>query len=1084
MRKKSYLSLVLCAILGATALPASAVSESVHATAEVAPPAAPQGKKISGKVVDEAGNPVAFASVQVKGTSVGTNTDANGKYTLTVKPGSTLLIKFIGYQQAQVAVTAANVYNITLKEDSKALTEVVVTAMGIKKEKKSLGYSVSDINSEELMKNKQTNVVNSLAGKVAGVNVTQAGGAAGSGSTIILRGGNSADESRDNQPLFVVDGVIYDNSTVNTGNSGTDGVTKGNTTFSNRVMDLNPEDIESMTVLKGAAAAALYGSRAGDGAIIITTKKGEQGTVKVNFSSKVSTSWANRLPEYQKVYGRGYYNEIGTFSDYSTQSWGEKFSESAELNKYYNNVENFFQNGTIFDNSVSISGGSKNGTFFLSASDFNQEGIVPNTGYDKKTFRFNGEQKYGKLTAGINVAYTSATTDKTLTSGGLYGQGGNGALSAVYGWSQSDDMRHWLNEDGSKYRMFADRQDLEDDVENPYWIINKNKLQDATDRLTGNINASFQITNWWTVSGRLGIDRYKTSADTYTAPGGAVKQMYQGGYLARSERDYRYLSTTLLSTMNKQFGDFDLNLTLGHTTEYTKTSAYSHWGYNFIVPGTASFNNIPTTTQFFKNSNSRKRLVGAFGEFRATWKNMLYLTVTGRNDWTSTLPSNSYSYFYPSVSGAFAFTELMPKNDILNFGKVRASYAKVGKDTYSYLTNSYLWPVTTFNGGKPGVGNSWTGGAPNLKPEMQNAYELGLELHFLKNRLTFDYTYYYTKTTNQLCSPRLAQSTGYIFLQLNGGSVINRGMEFMISGTPVLTKKFKWESSLNFSFNNGTLGNFIDGVTTFYPTDAQQGTVKAGAVPNGGHFLSLTGYTWQSPTVTDAGGNKTVRKGVYIVDRSTGVYKQSTTADAVVGNREPDLIGGWNNTFSYKNFSLSFLLDFRLGGDIYNGTEYYLTQRGLSKNTLQRDKVTLKNVIWSDDPTDATPQDITYEANKMYTIGTGSSAREVSGKYLIQQYYSSYCSNSYNFIKSVNWLKLRSVTLSYDFSSLIKNQKVIKGLVASVTATNLFTITNYKGLDPEVCSAGSGTGGSGSVGIDYLGVPSTSSLSFGVNITF
>ena len=306
----------------------------------------------------------------------------------------------------------------------------------------------------------------------------------------------------------------------------------------------------------------------------------------------------------------------------------------------------------------------------------------------------------------------------------------------------------------------------------------------------------------------------------------------------------------------------------------------------------------------------------------------------------------------------------------------------------------------------------------------------------------------------------------------------------MISGTPVLTKKFKWESSLNFSFNNGTLGNFIDGVTTFYPTDAQQGTVKAGAVPNGGHFLSLTGYTWQSPTVTDAGGNKTVRKGVYIVDRSTGVYKQSTTADAVVGNREPDLIGGWNNTFSYKNFSLSFLLDFRLGGDIYNGTEYYLTQRGLSKNTLQRDKVTLKNVIWSDDPTDATPQDITYEANKMYTIGTGSSAREVSGKYLIQQYYSSYCSNSYNFIKSVNWLKLRSVTLSYDFSSLIKNQKVIKGLVASVTATNLFTITNYKGLDPEVCSAGSGTGGSGSVGIDYLGVPSTSSLSFGVNITF
>ena len=1066
------MSLMLCVVFGSVTLAAysapKAAKSAVSATA-------PQAQKISGTVLDEAGNPVAFASVQVKGSSNGTYTDANGKFSLNATQGSTLIISFIGYTKQEIAVTGASNYSIVLKEDSQTLGEVVVTAMGIKKEKKALGYSVSEINSEELMKNKQTNVVNSLAGKVSGVNVTQSGGAAGSGSTIIIRGGNSASESRDNQPLFVVDGVIYDNSTINTGNSSTDGVTKGNTTFANRVMDINPEDIESMSVLKGAAAAALYGSRAADGVVIITTKKGAEGTVKVNFSSKVSTSWANRLPKYQKTYGRGYYEQDGTFNDYSMQSWGQKYTESAQLNRYYDNVGNFFENGTIFDNTVNVSGGTKNSSFFLSASNYDQDGIVPSTGYNKKTIRFNGEQKYGKLTVGANVAYTDAKTDKTLTSGGLYGQGGNGTMSAVYGWPQANDMGKWLNEDGSKYRMFADRQNLEDDTENPYWIINKNKMNDETERLTGNLNASFKILDWWDISGRLGLDRYQTVATTYRAPGGAVLQKYQNGYLAKSMRNYKYFSTNWMSNMHQTFSDFDLNLLLGTTTEYTKAANQTHWGYNFTVPGTVSFNNIPTETQFFKDTNSRKRMVGVYGEFRGSWKNMLYLTLTGRNDWSSTLPRTSYSYFYPSVSGAFVFTELMNKNKILNFGKIRASYAKVGKDASAYLTNSYLWAVATLNGGMQGVGNNWTGGGLSLKPEMQNSFEIGTELHFFNNRLTFDYTYYHTRTKNQLCSPRLAQSTGYIFLTLNGGSVINDGMEFMISGIPVKTKDFKWESSLNFSFNNGTLGNFIDGVGIFYPTDAQQGTVKAGAIPNGGHFLGLTGNHWEE--ATDADGN--TRKGVYVVDVATGVYKNVNRTTDVIGNREPDLIGGFGNTFTYKNLSLNILLDFRLGGDVYNGTEYYLTSRGMSKRTGDRSSVTLKNVVYSNDLT-AAPQDITYESGKNYTIN----GQVYSGDYLIQQYWSSYCANSYNFLTSVNWLKLRSISLSYDFTPLLKSQKIIKGLSATITGYNLLTWTNYKGLDPEVTSAGSGTGGSGSTGIDYLGVPSTSSLSFGINITF
>lgn len=1062
MRKKHYLlPAFLLALSMAVPYSASALESSPDLRISQ------KSNIVTGTVADEKGEPIIGASITLKGTRVATVTDIEGHFSIEAPVGSILQITYVGYDVKEVKVTSAKAYSISMTENSQNLNEVVVTAMGIRKERKALGYSVSELNSNEILKNKQTNIVNSLAGKVPGVNITQSSGAAGAGATIIIRGGNSASESRDNQPLFVVDGIIYDNSTPNSGNSATDGVTKNNTSFSNRAMDINPEDIESLSVLKGAAAAALYGSRAADGVVIITTKKGSEGTVRVNVSSKVSTSWATKTPEYQKTYGRGYYNEKGIFSDYSTQSWGEKIGESKTLNQIYDNVGNFFQNGVVYDNSVSVSGGSKNGSFFLSASNFDQSGIVPQTGYNKTTFRLNGEQKYGRLTVGANVAYTKAHTKKTLTSGGLWEHGGNGTMTALYGWPLTDNLTHWLNDDGTKYRMFDGLQEIADDVENPYWIINRNKMTDDNDRLTGSINASFKLTDWWDISARAGLDMYKTDSYTYTAPNGAVVEKYQNGFLSKNYSNYQYITTNVMSNMHKTLKDFDLNFLLGTTTEATKRWSQSHWGYKFVMPGTISFNNIATANQFFKDGTTRKRMVGVYGEFRASYKSMAYLTVTGRNDWSSTLPKENRSYFYPSVSGSFVFTELLPKSNILSFGKVRASWARVGKDADPYVTNNYLWAVGTLNNGKLGSGNSWTGGAPDLKPEIQTSYELGAELRFFDGRLGIDYTYYHTQTKNQLCSPRLAQSTGYIFLTLNGGAVINDGMEIAITGTPIKTKDFKWESMLNFSFNNGTLGNFIDGVGIFYPTDAQIGTVKAGAIPNGGDFLGLTGNHW----VTDDNGH-------YVVDVATGVYKNANKTTDIIGNREPKLIGGFNNTFTYKNLSVACLLDFRFGGDIYNGTNYYLTSMGLSKQTENRQSVTLTNVVYSDG-TAPENNTITYEADKTYTIN----GKERSGRYLIQQYWSSYCANSYNFIQSVNWLKLRSLSVSYDFTSLIKNHRVIKGLVANLTGTNLFTITNYKGMDPEVAS-GAGTGGSGSVGLDYCSVPSSTSVSLGINLTF
>ncbi len=1047
--------------------------------------ASAQNNKVTGVVRDGNGEPLIGATVQVKGTNRVTATDIDGKYSIQAAPGSTLEIKYVGAPTKEVKVTGATV-DVNMDDANALLDEVVVTALGIKKERKALGYNVTDLKSEEILKNKNTNVINSLAGKVPGVNVTQSSGAAGAGASIIIRGANSTSEGRDNTPLFVVDGIIYDNSTTVLGNSGQDGVTRNATTFSNRVRDINPKDSESPSVLNGAATASLSSSRAADGAIIITTKKGKEGSVRVDYTGKISTSWANKLPEVQSTFGRGSYSTNGVLSDQTYSSWGEKFAPGATI---YDNIGNFFRHGRILDNNVSISGGSKNTTFFLSVSNFDQQGIVPRTSYDKTTVRFNGEQKFDRLTVGANVTYSIAKTNKTLTSGGLW-EGtlspvGTGAMNALYSWPLDQDMSHYLNEDGTKYRLFDGVWDLASDKENPYWIINKNNLYDKTHRFTGALNAMFEIADWWNVSGRLGYDNYTTDAYTFIAPGSVAREMMQNGRLSKADYRYEYISTNIMTDFHKTFGDWDLGLMIGTSTDNTKRMNQNHWGYDFITAGTVSFSNISDAKQFFKDNNSRKRMVSVFGEARAAWRNTVFLTVTGRNDWSSTLPVENRSYFYPSVSGAFVFTELMEKNDILTFGKLRGSWAQVGKDANVFATLTYLEKPMVY-GSFQGVGNQYYQGNMFLKPEIQTAWEIGAEFRFFNNRLGLDWTYYHSSTKNQIASPRLSNANGYIFASINSGSVINKGMEIAITARPIQTRDFDWDLTLNFSYNRGTLGEFLSGVGMFYPTDAQFGTVKSAAVPNGGNFMSMVGtrYEYEDMEVKEMVDGKEVTKivenenGRYKIDPSTGLYKIHSSSNDVVGNREPKFIGGLNNTLRYKDFTLSFLLDFRYGGAVYNGTEYCMVDNGLSKRTLLNDRqsVTFSGVN-ADTGEDMT---VTYEADKTYTIN----GVEYSGRNMIQRYWSNYASNSFNFITDVNWLKLRSLSLSYDLSRLLlTKQNVIKRLVLSVTGTNLFTWTNYKGMDPEVSTAG-GTGGSGAVGIDWNSVPAVSSFTFGVNVTF
>lgn len=1041
---------------------------SILVDSQVGFTAVAQTMKATGVITDASGEPLIGATVMLKGTKRGVTTDVNGHFSIDAPNGSTLIVSYVGMVTREIKVGGKPV-NVTL-EGGNALDEVVVTALGIKREKKSLGYAVDDINAEELMKNKNTNAINSLAGKIAGVSITQSSGSAGAGSQIILRGGTSLE--RDNQPLFVVDGVIYDNSTSSIGNSAYDGMLANATSNSNRIMDINPEDIENMSVLKGPAAAALYGSRAAAGVVLITTKQGKEGAVEVNLNAKYTTSWVHKLPEQQKTYARGYYtsdeNGNAVLQDYTTQSWGAKISETG--GQWYDNVGNFFENSGAWDTNLSIAGGNKNGKFFLSGSFYDQDGIIPTTGFTKTTFRFNGEQKWKMLTFGANVAYSQSRTDKTLTSAGLYGSSGNGSMTALYNFAGSDDMRHYLNEDGSKYRMFADRQNLEDDIENPYWMLDNYKMKDNTERFTGNFSVKADIFDWWWVSYRMGIDSYTTENSNRIGEGAAVKALWQNGMLSENSLRYQYLSTNLISNMNKQFGDFNVNLMLGTSTDYTKSTTNYRWGWGFEIPGFYSFGNIKDANKKFAQAHSRKRLLGLFGEVRADWKNTVFLTVTGRNDWSSTLPVENRSYFYPSVSGAIAFTELIQdRPEWLSFGKIRASWARVGKDASPYATSTYLNSVATMLGDMTGYGTSWTRGNPILKPETTESTEVGLEMRFFNNRLHFDYAFYTNNTYDQIISPRGPQSTGYIFCSQNMGDVYNKGMELTIGGTPVKTRDLSWESSINVYGNRGTVKHLPDGTKYLYVTDVQVGNVQAASY-NDGPFMALSGGEWLRN-----------ENGDLVLDKNFMPQgAQSNSTQILVGNREPKFQGGWNNTLTYKGFTFNMLWEFRVGGAVFNGTEYAMTMSGMSKLTEGRDRLEITGVQASGDG--YTPVEThVFEADGVYNFN----GTKISGKELIKNYYTSYYyRESRNFITDVNSLRLRTISLSYELpKNVLAKTKCIKRASVSATANNLLLFSNYHG-DPEVAVSGSGITGSSSVGIDYCGVPSTASFSFGVNLTF
>jgi TonB-linked SusC/RagA family outer membrane protein len=1009
-----------------------------------------QQRTITGTVLLETDNtPLIGVSVTVVGKNVAVQTDLNGKFSIPAATGDQLRFAYIGFTPQQLTVGTGSTLIVRLKEDVSQLNEVVVTAMGIKREKRALGYSVQEIQSDELLKNKDPNIINSLNGKIAGINVTNSGGAPGASSSIIIRGGTSLE--RDNQPLFVIDGMPMDNSTGQGDNSAFDGSTNISTTNGNRAMDINPEDIESISVLKGPAAAALYGLRAAAGAIVITTKKGKEGVTAVTVTPRFMTNWVNKLPEQQSLYKQGSYYS-GTFTNQTTRSWGDKFTAGETV---YDNLGNFFQPAYAYDNSFTVSGGTAKSNFYLSASNLDQSGIVPTTDFNRSTVRFNGEQKAGIFTFGVTSSYSKSKTQKTLTGSGLWGSNGGGYMESIVSWPRSDDMTVYLNPDGSKFRLLPTLE-LEDltDIENPYWIINKNPQNDETNRFLGNAYANVKVADWFDVTYRLGIDNYTTIFNSLTAVGSSVKEDWQQGMISETNRNYNYINSNLMLNFHKTFGDdWDFALLLGGTSEDTRIRSNSLRAQKFEIPDFISLNNAAQGNKFYSQGITNRRLVGLYGDFRASYRNMLYLGITGRNDWSSTLPIQNQSFFYPSVSGSFVFSELIPQNDILSFGKLRASWAQVGKDAPAYQTNTYLFgPELTIGGG---FRNNWTRGNDILKPETTTSTEFGTEMRFLKDRIGLDFTYYINNSKDQILQPRVSNATGYILSYVNTGEIENKGIEISLNGTPVKTSDFSWTATLNFSHNKGVVKELPGALPILYVTDVQVGNAKAASF-NDGDFMGLSGSKWQ----TDANGN-------LLLDWTTGYPLTGTLQTLAVGNREPKFLGGLNNSLSYKNLNLSFLFDFRKGGDIYNGTEYLQVAYGLSKLTENRGS-TISFTGMSLNPVTKVNEPVTREvvANEKY-------------------YRDIYLNNAEFFIEEVNWVRLRSASLTYSLpQDVLQRVKFIKGASITATGTNLLLFTNYSGMDPETSAAGAGVVGSGSVGIDYAGVPATAGFALGLNLKF
>ena len=1030
-----------------------------HAQTPRPPALATPARTVTGIVTSDTDqSPLPGVTVLVKGTTNGSTTGADGRFSLSAAPGAVLVFSFIGYSSQERTVGDGAV-DVALKESTTGLDEVVVTAYNIAQDKRTLVTAVQEVKSKDIIDSRQTNVVNALQGKVAGVDITSSGGSPGEGAAIVIRGGTSLDGN--NQPLFVIDGMIMDNSsfqesTAPGGGSAFNGLLGRSVGASNRAGDLNPEDIASITVLKGPAAAALYGLRAAGGAVVITTKKGTAGRTTLNFRSQVSVDEVNRLPKMQDQYGQG---SNGIFDGTTRVSFGPRFAAGQPV---YDNLGNFYQKGHAYQNFLNMSGGSDKATFFVSASNLQQSGVTARSKYDKSTVRLSGTAEISpKLSVSGSAQYLTSGGERPIQGPGLFGSSG-GYLLSLLNWPRGDDTRNYLNPDGTRRRLLALGNGTDADADNPYFTVEKNPQTDRTNRFLGNIQLSFKAFDWLTLSHNIGTDLY-TSRTTSVRAVGTSQVGNQNGGIAETVDQFRSITATTLATFAHEFSpNIGGSFILGNTIEEGKDQAVDYIGLIFQNPNFVGLNN--TVNRGALQRDNTRHVIGNFAQLNATLYNQVFVQLQARYDQSSTLPRPDQNkvygkgFLYGSAGLGYEFTKALglDQSNILNYGKIRGSIAEVGKDTNPYRVESALTQNTYIGGG---FRNDFFGSNPNLRPERTRTYEGGVQLQFLKNRLGLDLNYYYSRTTDQIIAPRVSQSAGFILQYINGGIVTNEGQEISLTGSPVKGKNFSWDIIANFYHNTNRVVELPSPLTVVFQSDAFITDVhEGGAFP--GRSISGVGAT-DFVRVTDTNSPDYGK----VVIGTTG-YPSVNTNLLYAGNRAPRFTTQLTNTFTYKGLSLTSLLDFRVGGAVINGNDWYQTGVGTSPRTADRYKqVVFDGVVKNADGTYA-PNTRSVELTQAYYVN-------ILGRV------------GTAFIEDGSWARLRYLTLSYALpASLLSPTKFIKGVELSVTGRNLVLLTNYSGADPETAAAGAGVRGGGSNGFDYGNVPATRGVDMAVRVNF
>ncbi|WP_200816411.1 SusC/RagA family TonB-linked outer membrane protein [Pedobacter nyackensis] len=1006
---------------------------------------------VTGRVSDEGGKPIPGASVTIKGTNKIVSTDANGKFTLSAGLNSTLVIRFVGFESQEIRVTGTAPLNIVLKAAYNPLNEVVVTALGIKQEKRALGYAITEIKGQEIAQTQRENFLNSLQGRVAGLTVAHTSGLPGASASVVIRGISSLSGS--NQPLFIVDGLPIDNKTFSTGDLASD--IPGSATllsdkgvdFSNRAADINPEDIESITVLKGPEASALYGIDAASGAIVITTKKGVAGTGKINYGNSFKVVKLIKTPEIQTVYGPG---TDGISNPDLLSYFGPKYPEGT---KFYDNIGTFFQNSLTNRHYLSFEGGvNKKITYRLTGTYLNENGIVPSTALTRLNLGGTTSANITKyLSANITFGYTSQKNDQVY-------KGSGGVLLGLLTWPSADNAKEYLNPDGTR-RTIQEDVTLTNEVENPYFNFEKNVNHTATSRVNTNVELAFDPVKWFSTQGQLGIDNYTNEILLVRHPQSNLG-FSKGGVLDVATAVNKNLNAQLLNTVKQDFGRFKTSFLLGGSLNQFSFVTNAVNGEGFLDPDFYSINNTDPTKHRGRTVLRERRLLGVFGNMTVNYNNIVYVTGSFRNDWTSTLPLKNRSFFSPSAQMSFVFSELNPFKTLtwLTYGKLRFSGGSVGKDAPPYGTNPGLENQRTTGGG---FSYGFTAPSPDLKAERTRSMEAGAELKFLHSRLGVDLAVYRKKSIDQIIKDlRLSYGTGYILQVFNGGDVINEGIELQLDATPVKTKHFTWDILANFNATRSEVGILPQGLEEYYNSDVMQYlNVRNGVKPG------YPATTFTTPLY------KRNNQGELLISPVTGLPLRNSAIWEVAGDRNPDFTIGLTNRFIYKNFSLNFLIDFRKGGDIFNATEHFLTSRGLSKHTLNREQpVVIKGVFYD---------------------GMENTAKPNYNNIIVTPYYNSTnfysvngAINEEDFIeKNIGWIRMRDITLSYKFDQkFLKRTGVFKNASIFFTATDLFLITNYTGLDPAVSGSSAAVGGSGAVGFDYGTFPMPMGLNFGIQV--